>query len=279
MKTQLTPADKAAFDRDGCVVMPGFFSPEETDLLHRLATDDTVTSHAYDFNDQQGRATKLTLWFTPGDDTFGLMSRSERMVQGVRTLLADHDRNGTAQVCHFHSKVMQKQPRTGGSWEWHQDYGYWYKNGFLYPEAMISVMIALTDATVENGCLQVLKGSHKMQRFEHNVTGKQQGVDPEFLAYAEQFTEHAYVELKAGDALFFHSNILHCSAANTSDKSRWSIISCYNLDYNVPFREKHLSCIEPLNVVPDAALLASGGRLLTGADFLAVEDEITLRVS
>jgi hypothetical protein len=32
---------------------------------------------------------------------------------------------------------MQKEPRVGGAWEWHQDYGYWYKNGFLYPEDMI----------------------------------------------------------------------------------------------------------------------------------------------
>lgn len=278
MAAQLTAEHKAVFDRDGCVVIPSFFSSEETELMYRLATDDTVTSHAFDFNDQQGRATKLTLWFTPGDDTFGLMSRSERMVNGVRMLLREHDRNGTANICHFHSKVMQKQPRTGGSWEWHQDYGYWYKNGFLYPEAMISVMIALTDATVENGCLQVLKGSHTMQRMEHNVTGKQQGVDPEFLEYAKKFTEHAYVELRAGDALFFHSNLLHASAANTSDNSRWSIISCYNLDYNVPFREKHTSCIEPVRVVPDEALLASGERLLTNADFHSVDDEITLKV-
>ncbi len=35
-------------------------------------------------------------------------------------------------VCHFHSKLMQKEPRVGGAWEWHQDYGYWYKNEFLF---------------------------------------------------------------------------------------------------------------------------------------------------
>lgn len=279
MTYQLTPDQRAAFDRDGCVVVPSFFSPEEIQLMLDLATDETVQGHSYDFNDQAGRATKLTLWFTPGDDTFGLMSRSQRMVGGVETLLAAQRRGGTAKVCHFHSKVMQKQPRTGGAWEWHQDYGYWYKNGFLYPEALISVMVALTDATVENGCLQVLKGSHKMQRFEHNIVGKQQGVDPDFLEYAKQFTEHAYVELKAGDVLFFHSNILHASSANTSDKARWSIISCYNLDYNAPFREKNPSCITPVAVVPDAALLESGKQVLTANDFHSVESEITLQVN
>ena len=38
------------------------------------------------------------------------------------------------------------------------DYGYWYKNGCLYP-LMVSAMIAIDRATKENGCLQVLKVS------------------------------------------------------------------------------------------------------------------------
>ncbi|MBC8156351.1 MAG: phytanoyl-CoA dioxygenase family protein, partial [Bacteroidetes bacterium] len=174
---------------------------------------------------------------------------------------------------------MQKQPRTGGAWEWHQDYGYWYKNGFLYPEAMISVMIALTEATPENGCLQVLKGSHKMQRLEHQFMGEQQGADPAFVEQASERCELVYVDLKPGDTLFFHANILHRSDANNSDKPRWSIISAYNLSHNVPFREKHLSCITPVTVVPDEAILSSGQRRLTQADFLTKEAEITLNVN
>lgn len=273
MGTSLTDADQAAFARDGYVILRQFFSPAEVDLLYRLSTDDTVTGHAFDFRDQTGKRTKLTLWFTPGDDTFGLMSRSERMVNGVTKLLGTR-----GEVCHFHSKIMQKEPRTGGAWEWHQDYGYWYKNGFLYPEAMVSVMVALTEATVLNGCLQVLKGSHQMQRFEHNVVGEQQGADPVFVAQAENVCERVYVELAPGDVLFFHSNLLHRSDANNSDRPRWSIISAYNLSYNVPFRGKNLSCIQPIRVVPDSALLESGQRRLTEADFLKKEDEISLKV-
>ena len=273
MKPQLTDADETAFRRDGYVILRNFFSPAETDLLHRLSTENVVTDHSFDLLDQLGKRTKLTLWFTPGDDTFGLMSRSERMVNGVAKLL------GTAgEVCHFHSKIMQKEPKTGGAWEWHQDYGYWYKNGFLYPEAMISVMVALTEATVLNGCLQVLAGSHTMQRFEHTTVGEQQGADPAFVEQAQKVCRHVYVELQPGDVLFFHANLLHCSDANNSDAPRWSIISAYNLSHNVPFREKNLSCIVPVQVVPDSALLESGQRQLTTADFLDKESEITLKV-
>ncbi|HEX8548491.1 MAG TPA: phytanoyl-CoA dioxygenase family protein, partial [Cytophagaceae bacterium] len=146
----LTSAQRDQFYNDGYLIVPEFTSNEEVDLLYSIAiNDDNVQSNAFDLNDQSGKRTKLTLWFTPGDDTFGLLTRSERMVNSVQTLL------GQGEVCHFHSKLMQKEPKVGGAWEWHQDYGYWYKNGFLYPDALISVMVALTEATKENGCLQV----------------------------------------------------------------------------------------------------------------------------
>jgi ectoine hydroxylase-related dioxygenase (phytanoyl-CoA dioxygenase family) len=195
------------------------------------------------------------------------------MVHAVQDLL------GEGEVCHFHSKLMQKEPKVGGAWEWHQDYGYWYKNGFLFPEALISVMLALTEATKQNGCLQVLKGSHKMGRVEHNFAGEQQGADMDFVNEALGRFERVYVELEPGDILFFHSNILHMSEANTSDKARWSMISAYNLSYNKPFREKNLSCITPVQTVPNDSILSAGGKGLSAdRDFLQKENEITLNV-
>jgi ectoine hydroxylase-related dioxygenase (phytanoyl-CoA dioxygenase family) len=272
--TRLTAAQKAQYDRDGYLIVRNFLEEPEVALLYGLATGDTVLrNNAFEFKDQSGKHTKLTLWFTPGDDTFGLLTRSERMVDAAQVLL------GEGEVCHFHSKLMQKEPKTGGAWEWHQDYGYWYKNGFLYPDAMFSIMVALTEATKENGCLQVLKGSHKMGRFEHNFAGEQQGADMPFVEEALKICERVYVELNPGDILFFHSNLLHMSEANLSDKARWSLISAYNLSYNVPFREKNPSCITPVKVVPDEAVLASSAVGLSDqTDFLHKEDEITLKV-
>jgi ectoine hydroxylase-related dioxygenase (phytanoyl-CoA dioxygenase family) len=270
----LTAADKEKYDQDGYLIVKNFLHAEEVSLLYGLATADTVLrNNAFDLNDQTGKRTKLTLWFTPGDDTYGLLTRSERIVKAAGLLM------GEGQVCHFHSKLMQKEPRVGGAWEWHQDYGYWYKNGFLYPDAMISVMVALTEATRENGCLQVLKGSHKMGRFEHLFAGEQQGADMPFVEEALKICERVYVELEPGDTLFFHSNLLHMSEANLSDKPRWSLISAYNLSYNVPFREKNTSCITPVNMVRDEAILASApAGLSIQTDFLQKEKEITLQV-
>ena len=261
------------YSDDGYLIVPQFIPAEQIGLLYRLASeDDTLSKHAFDLNDQAGKKTKLTLWFTPGDDAYGMLVRTERLVGAVQSLL------GAGQVCHFHSKLMQKEPKVGGAWEWHQDYGYWYKNGFLYPDALISVMIALTEATRENGCLQVLKGSHKMGRFEHGSIGEQQGADLAFVQEASKRCERVYVELKPGDVLFFHPNLLHMSADNLSDRSRWSLISVYNLSYNQPFVEKHTSCITPLSIVPDDAVEHAASRGLSADnDFLRKENEITLQ--
>ncbi|HMF70462.1 MAG TPA: phytanoyl-CoA dioxygenase family protein [Flavitalea sp.] len=270
----LTPQQKAQYEEDGYIIVQDFLNSEQVALLYQLATQDAVMrSNAFDLTDQSGKSTKLTLWFTPGNDTYGLLVRSESLVSAVQTLL------GEGKVCHFHSKLMQKEPRKGGAWEWHQDYGYWYKNGFLYPDAMISVMVALTEADVENGCLQVLKGSHKMGRLEHLFAGEQQGADMPFVEEALKTCERVYVELQPGSVLFFHSNLLHMSDANLSDKPRWSLISAYNMSYNKPFREKNTSCITPVQTVSDEAILQSSDQSLSpDTDFLKKENEITLKV-
>ena len=85
-----------------------------------------MENNAINVTDQNGKNSKLSLWFTPGNDVFGYLTRSERIVNSIAALL-DSD----APVCHFHSKLMQKEPKVGGAWEWHQDYGYWYKNQFI----------------------------------------------------------------------------------------------------------------------------------------------------
>lgn len=252
---QLTSQQIAGYHRDGYLIVRNFLTQPEVDKLYRIATgDEVLRNHAFDLNDQTGKKTKLTLWYHPGDDTFGLLTRSKRMVDATDRLM-----DGQSSVCHFHSKLMVKEPRVGGAWEWHQDYGYWYKNEFLFPDQMLSVMIAITAATKENGCLQVIGGSHKMGRIEHGFAGEQVGAAQHYVDLALSIMPLVYVELQPGDALFFHSNILHRSAANGSDTARWSIISCYNRQANTGYNEPNGSATTPVRVVPDEALLEWAG--------------------
>jgi ectoine hydroxylase-related dioxygenase (phytanoyl-CoA dioxygenase family) len=248
---QLTQQQLADYEKDGYLIVRNFLAPGEIDKLYAIATgDDTLRKHAFDLNDQTGKKTKLTLWYNPGDDAYGLLTRSKRMIEAADRLL-----DGDSPVCHFHSKLMQKEPRVGGAWEWHQDYGYWYKNEFLFPDQMMSVMVAITEATKENGCLQVIKGTHKLGRIEHGFAGEQVGASQHYVDLALKTNPLVYVELKPGDALFFHSNLLHRSEANLSPKARWSLISCYNRQSNTGYNEPNGSHKTAVNVVPDEALM------------------------
>ncbi len=251
MFRKLTDEQVKSFKEDGYLIVPGFFSEKEAKKLHNVALQDgAISKHSFDLNDQSGKKTKLALWYVPGDDIFGLLTRSERMVDAVDKLL-----DGDSAVCHFHSKLMQKEPKVGGAWEWHQDYGYWYKNEFLFPDQLISVMVAVTEATRENGCLQVIKGSHKLGRVEHGFAGEQVGASARFVELALQTMELVYVELKPGDTLFFHSNILHRSEANLSENSRWSLISAYNREANVGYKNNWEGGNVPIAVVKEEVFL------------------------
>src|SRR6186713_1741344 len=177
---KITDGQISDFGRDGYIIVKDFLQAAEVEKLADIALhDDKVRKNAMDLNDKSGKKTKLTIWYTPGNDAYGLLTKSRRIIDSVDRLM-----DGDAPVCHFHSKLMQKEPRVGGAWEWHQDYGYWYKDEFLFPDQLISVMVAITDANKENGCLQVVRGSHKMGRVEHGFAGEQVGASMHYVELA-----------------------------------------------------------------------------------------------
>jgi hypothetical protein len=239
------------YRKKGYVVVRGMFDAEEIGLLRRASKEDkTMDDHAFGRSDGEGHTVRLSLWNHPGDTLYGMFARCESIVRSAETLLE-------GEVYHYHSKMIMKDAKVGGAWAWHQDYGYWYQNGVLSPD-LCSASIAVDPATRENGCLQVIEGSHNLGRIDHVLTGDQAGADRERVnAILERFPL-VYVEMDPGDVVFFHSNLLHASAANESDKPRWSMICCYNAARNDPYKDAHHPRYTPLKVVPDAAIREAG---------------------
>jgi ectoine hydroxylase len=260
MPSILTSEQRADFDRDGYVMIPGFFDAEETRLLREaMETDPTVKANFYKRADAEGAVTRMVTWNQPGDGVYGLAARSEKMVDTMEDLLG-------GEVYHYHSKLTAKEPYEGGAWEWHQDYGYWYNNGCLFP-LMASAMIALDRSDKGNGCLQVLRGSHLMGRIDHGLLeGQQVGADLRRVEEAKKKLETVYAEMDPGDALFFHCNTLHRSDQNRSPNRRWTMICCYNAARNNPYREHHHPSYTKLDKVPDAAIKAAGLRYASAED-------------
>src|SRR5262245_42841123 len=136
MPYELTADQRKRCDQDGYLLVSSLFDSEEIELLRKASRlDKTLTEKAADVDDGLGGRTLLTGWFDLGDDVFSLVARSERIVDPVESFVG-------GPVYHYHSKVVFKEPFTGGAWRWHQDYGYWYNAGYLYP-AMPSCMVAI----------------------------------------------------------------------------------------------------------------------------------------
>ena len=248
---KLTGEQVRAYHEDGYVLARGLFAPDEIDLLGRAAREDrALDEHSFGRADGEGGTVRLSLWNHPGDSIYGMVARCERVVGSAEKLLG-------GEVYHYHSKMIMKDARIGGAWAWHQDYGYWYQNGVLFP-LLCSVSIAVDAATSENGCLQVVRGSHQLGRIDHVLTGDQAGADPDRVAEVLKRMEVVYVEMEPGDALFFHCNLLHRSDQNRSERPRWSMICCYNAARNDPYRESHHPRYTPLVKVPDTAVRAAG---------------------
>lgn len=257
------------FLNDGFLIIPNLLDAEETKLLLNAANDDPMMKeNVFDVSDRKGQTSQMTLWNHPGDDLWGMVSRSNRIVASIEQLL-------DGEVYHYHSKLIQKKPNEGGAWEWHQDYGYWYKNGCLFPH-MASCWIALNHADKENGCLQVIRGSHIAGRIEHGVYSTQHCADPERVEQLLDRLELVYCELKPGSAVFFHCNTLHRSDANTSERNRWNLICCYNAARNDPYFSSHHPQYTPMKKVPDTAIKEMGLQLSASSESFYKPDESSI---
>ncbi|XP_066292786.1 uncharacterized protein [Branchiostoma lanceolatum] len=144
---------------------------------------------------------------------------------------------------------------TGGSHHSSQPGGniYWYNNGLLFPD-MGTVFIAMDRADKNNGCLQVMRGSHRAGRIDHSRVAGQTGADTDRVQHLEKVLEVVHAELEAGDAIFFHCNVLHRSDANRSDRIRWGYLIAYNRATNDPVFEHYNASYTPLHMVDDSEI-------------------------
>ena len=228
------------FSNDSYIIKKNLFSEDEINKLKKfIESSSDKKNDARETRSSTGKLS-ITLWDHPSDDLFGKFSTNERIVKPMEEYLGD-------EVYHYHSKIIWKKPGDGG-FDWHQDYGYWYHNACLYPD-MGSCFIMLDRATKENGCLKVLKGSHKVGRIGHGVSDTpEQTADMERIAELEKRHESVYITAEPGDVLFFHANLLHSSDENKSSDSRRTLIVCFNTKSNNPYKDSGHASYSPMKV-------------------------------
>ncbi len=107
-----------------------------------------------------------------------------------------------------------------GRTDWHQD------QGVALPEVdeteMLTVWLAITDATVENGCLCVVPGSHQGGLATHCPAKPGSARVGLHIPDEIRGTNYVPVPIRRGGALFLHRRTMHASLRNRSDGARWS---------------------------------------------------------
>lgn len=121
--------------------------------------------------------------------------------------------------------------------------------------------------------MRILSRSHRLGRLDHGVYGGQAGADPDRVLAAMATPGHRIVtlDLEPGDVAFTHSNLLHCSRPNDSDRWRRNVIAAFNARGNepLPVTPRMHPLYRPLEVVPDDAITQGGCIPLSSSlDFL-----------
>ncbi|MBI2940252.1 MAG: phytanoyl-CoA dioxygenase family protein [Chloroflexi bacterium] len=164
-----------------------------------------------------------------GEAVFGLL-RSPRLLDAVESLIGPEIYSNPIQ--HVRIKPPERLVPEGhrnsltATTDWHQD------QGVIIPEAdaseILTVWLPIVDATVENGCLRLIPGSHRDDLMLHCLVGRE---GRKGLHIPDQFLrpeETIPVPVKRGGVLFLHRRTMHASLSNRSDGIRWSFDLRYN---------------------------------------------------
>ncbi|MFC3198870.1 phytanoyl-CoA dioxygenase family protein [Parapedobacter deserti] len=182
----------------------------------RLGEEDGINEDAAYFNNVFDQL--LNLWQTSEevrelmvDDRIGKMAADLAEVDGIRI---------------WHDQTLIKRPWANPT-SWHLDTPFWS----FSDRRALSIWVALDDATLENGCLFFIPGSHKTTTFENAGIGKNMGgifeVYPEF----KQAKSHAAV-MKAGSCSFHNGLTIHGAHANMTPGYRRAMTCAYMPDGN-----------------------------------------------
>src|SRR5712692_6625166 len=227
-KMQLTDEQQAAWERNGFLVIEDLFTPEEIPAV--IEETESVLAEVREQARAAGRpveqvlASGVYVGLSVKRAFFQEVARDARLLDALEGLIGP-------EIGFLSDKVVFKDQAVDYESPWHQDWAYWGGSH------KISVWVALDEATPENGCLQILPGSHRAA-VEHdqaqNVAGFGNRLDP--AERGLDMSRAVTLPAHPGTGIFFHDLTLHASLPNRSGKDRRALIITYR-DLSQPDKE------------------------------------------
>jgi ectoine hydroxylase len=238
---RLTADEKAALARDGFVLRHDVFDAADRAVIAQQCEEMVTTLEqakrnekremgSYLFEAQRDYRT-LVKWepefpdVVMGVEPFAHFA-PELRDWGLDARLADPARDmiGEDEVILYTEKLNVKRAHRGGPIILHQDYPYWERSSPVAAR-IVTAMIFLDDADLENGCLEVAPGSHTVGK--HKQWDRDDGKGLEIDTDAFDLGRLQPLQVKAGAVVWFGAFLVHRSLPNRSDRDRRALLYSY----------------------------------------------------
>jgi ectoine hydroxylase-related dioxygenase (phytanoyl-CoA dioxygenase family) len=217
----LTPDQVKAYNQNGFVVIDPAFDESELQALRRAADDLLVQSGPVDPDNPRLQIEQEDL---DGKMVVRKIEPVIDVVPALQNLVYDPRMTAPAarifgeDVILFEDKLNYKPPFVGSKYDLHQDFAYWQ----AYSDRLITVTLLLDDATVENGCLRFVPGSHK------NGLIPRKDDHPRIIQEVDDSSIAVDAPGPAGSLIVFSCYTAHHSFPNRTDTGRRAILYTYN---------------------------------------------------
>lgn len=239
---RLGPEERRAYDEDGFFLrrcrfgrseLAGLRAAAELAVARASAAVKSGESYRIDGN-RYCEAGGMTVQFEhrPGSETVRVVEPFHHLdplftglIDDVRFVEPMRELVGCERIALFTDKLNLKRPRLGSRFRWHQDSPYWF-HCCPHVDRLPNVMLALDDASEHNGCLRVVRSSHRCGLLPGLEGRGRLGplfTDPRFFDESRQVP----VEMPAGSLLFFSPHMVHGSEPNRSGRPRRALLFTY----------------------------------------------------
>jgi len=231
MPRKLTPGQIAQYERDGFVCPVDAFSAQQA-----RAWRDKLEAfeRAEGLKMTRGHNFKPHLLFPWVDE----IVHAPAVLDAVEDLIGPDIRL-------FHLSVWPKDAGSGTYVSWHQDATYFA----LQPACHVTAWVALTDAPVESGCMEVVPGSHKLGQLRHAEMQDTDNLLSRGQTLAVDFDRRktAFMPVTAGQFSLHHTHLVHNSRPNRSNDRR--------IGLGISYMPTYARCTAPRRV---SAMLVRG---------------------